>query len=86
MRPKDSYVDGYRNKRAIWAFVSEHPDSSLAEIAAGVGLSKSGARYHVDTLLSTGVLVAPRGATGARRIGVLRVSVPLITISKDGKQ
>jgi predicted ArsR family transcriptional regulator len=81
-----SIVSGHKSKRAIWAFVSQHPDTTLEEIADGVGLSKSGVYHHVEALLKTGILVAPRdGTTGSRKTRVLRAPVPLITV-KDGSQ
>lgn len=79
-------ASGHRNKRAIWAFVSQHPDTTLEEIADGVGLSKSGVRHHVERLLGSGILVAPRDeTTGSRKTRALRAPVPLITV-KDGSQ
>ena len=79
-------ADGHKHKRAIWGFVSEHPDSTLDEIAARVDLSRSSTHRYIGDLLKSGVLFAPRGATGCRKTRGLRAPVPLITIAKDGEQ
>jgi len=41
-------------RQNVYQFIVDHPNSSLDEIAAGVGITKTPVKYHVNCLISEG--------------------------------